>query len=173
MHASVTTIHIILIPSQSTLDEDAHVVHSPVHEVCNDSEASQQSHDVLSESDESQGTNGSDSETDASSDKSSCSSASSRAVLSTTPSESSSINLDDFLGYLPPSYPLTFPSFKLVGDNIDKEVKPRDMRSDHQTKSLHYFHSYAVLDRIDLSGVSDIVTIPEVSEVNLGQFHKK
>ncbi len=41
------------------------------------------------------------------------------------------------------------------------------MRSDHQTKSLHYFHSYAVLDQIDLSGVSDIVTIPKVSDVNL------
>ena len=41
------------------------------------------------------------------------------------------------------------PLYKLVGDNIDKVVKPRHMRIDHQAKSLHYFHSYAVKDRID------------------------
>lgn len=36
------------------------------------------------------------------------------------------------------------PTYKLVGDNIDKSVKPREMRIDHQTHSLHYFHTYAV-----------------------------
>ena len=39
--------------------------------------------------------------------------------------------------------------FKLVGDNIDKTVKPRDMRLSHQSSSLHYFHVYAVKDRVD------------------------
>lgn len=39
--------------------------------------------------------------------------------------------------------------FKLVGDNIDKNVRPRYLRSSiHRTESLHYFHSYAVRDRI-------------------------
>ena len=33
-------------------------------------------------------------------------------------------------------------TYKVVGDNIDKEVRPRQMRSDHQTRSLHYFHIY-------------------------------
>lgn len=47
------------------------------------------------------------------------------------------------------------PTFKIVGDNIDKHVKPRDMRLDHQSQSLHYFHAYAVRDRIDLSSFSN------------------
>ena len=42
----------------------------------------------------------------------------------------------------------------LVGDNLDKHIKPRDMRIDHQSKSIHYFHSYAALNRIDVSGAS-------------------
>lgn len=37
-------------------------------------------------------------------------------------------------------------TFKLVGDNIDKEVQPREMHSDYQSRSLHYFHTYAVKD---------------------------
>ena len=42
-------------------------------------------------------------------------------------------------------------TFKLVGDNnIDKNVKPDDMRHDNQSKSLHYFHTYALSDRIDM-----------------------
>ena len=45
--------------------------------------------------------------------------------------------------------------FKIVGDNLDKTVKPRHMRSDNQNKSLHYFHSMAVKDRIDFSSLSD------------------
>ena len=45
--------------------------------------------------------------------------------------------------------------YKLVGDNLDKNVKPRYRRIDHQTLSLHFFHCYAVKDRIDLSHVSD------------------
>lgn len=42
-------------------------------------------------------------------------------------------------------------SYKLVGDNIDKDIKPRNMRIDHRTKSLHYFNAYAIKDRIDTS----------------------
>ena len=45
--------------------------------------------------------------------------------------------------------------FKIVGDNMDKTVKPRDMRSDRQTRSLHYFHLYAVHDRVDASCLSE------------------
>ena len=36
--------------------------------------------------------------------------------------------------------------FKLAGDNLDKNVKPRDMRSDHQTESFHFFNTLAVKD---------------------------
>ena len=45
--------------------------------------------------------------------------------------------------------------YKLVGDNLDKNIAPRYRRIDHQTQSMHFFHCYAVHDRIDLSDVSD------------------
>ena len=44
--------------------------------------------------------------------------------------------------------PAEWTGFKIVGDNIDKTVRPRHMRSDRQAESLHYFHSYAVKDRV-------------------------
>ena len=45
--------------------------------------------------------------------------------------------------------------FKLVGDNIDKNYRPSFHRLDKKTTSIHYFHFYAVQDRIDLSSCSD------------------
>ena len=58
-------------------------------------------------------------------------------------------------------------TFKLVGDNIDKNVRPREMRSEHQTRSLHYFHAYAVRDRVDMSTFSNDAQLPVASAVNL------
>ena len=55
--------------------------------------------------------------------------------------------------------------FKLVGDNIDKNVRPRHMRQDKQTLSMHYYHSYAVRDRVSISGLSD--AIPDLKNVPL------
>lgn len=49
----------------------------------------------------------------------------------------------------------SYPHYLLVGDNLDKNISPRDMRVGNQVKSLHYFHSYAVHDRIDVSDLSD------------------
>ena len=45
--------------------------------------------------------------------------------------------------------------FKLVGDNVDKNVKPSLQRFDNKTNSLHYFHYYTILDRLDLSKCSE------------------
>ena len=58
--------------------------------------------------------------------------------------------------------------FKLVGDNLDKNIKPRYMRSDRQTTSLHYFHVYAVLDRVDVSAMSNQVSFvdSQASDLN-------
>ena len=44
--------------------------------------------------------------------------------------------------------------FKIVGDNLDKYVKPRYMRVNKQAQSLNYFNCYAVKDRIDSSSLS-------------------
>jgi L1 cell adhesion molecule like protein len=45
--------------------------------------------------------------------------------------------------------------FKVVGDNIDKNIRPSFQCSERQTKSLHYFHSFAIKDRVDLHNCSD------------------
>lgn len=45
--------------------------------------------------------------------------------------------------------------FRICGDNIDKTIRRRHMRSDRGTISLHYFHSFAVQNRVDFSGLSD------------------
>lgn len=47
--------------------------------------------------------------------------------------------------------------YKIVGDNIDKNIRPSFQRVNHQTKSLHYFHSFAAMDRIDFSNLSNVV----------------
>lgn len=45
--------------------------------------------------------------------------------------------------------------YKFVGDNIDKSIKPRFQRYENKGQSLHYFHAYAVRDRVDLAKFSD------------------
>lgn len=48
-------------------------------------------------------------------------------------------------------------SYKITGDNIDKNVRPRYMRvKKFQTQSLHLFHSFAVADRIDTTLFPDV-----------------
>ncbi len=54
--------------------------------------------------------------------------------------------------------------FKIVGDNIDKNVRRSFQRVDRQTQSLHYFHSYAVRDRVSLSAYSDFP--PDKPDIN-------
>ena len=49
-------------------------------------------------------------------------------------------------------------SFKLVGDNIDKHVKPREMR---ESQSLHYFNSYAVKSRLPHANKSETASLPD------------
>lgn len=46
--------------------------------------------------------------------------------------------------------------YTLCGDNIDKNVRRRYQRYDKSTISLHYFHMYAVKNRIDVSHLSDV-----------------
>ena len=45
--------------------------------------------------------------------------------------------------------------YKFLGDNVDGKVTPRFMRSDNQSKEFHYFHQYAVRDRVDMSHLSE------------------
>ena len=45
--------------------------------------------------------------------------------------------------------------YKFVGDNIDKNVKPSLQRHELRDQSLHYFHGYAVWDRVNFPGLSN------------------
>ncbi len=49
----------------------------------------------------------------------------------------------------------SWPGYKFVGDNIDKRVKPSRQRAELKGLDLHYFHGYAVRDRLDMSKMSD------------------
>ena len=45
--------------------------------------------------------------------------------------------------------------FKLVKDNINKNIHPNFQQKDHQTMSYHYCHAFAVKDCVELSTCSD------------------
>jgi len=45
--------------------------------------------------------------------------------------------------------------FVIVGDNLDKNLRPSHQREDRQTQSLHVFHSCAIKNRVDVSSLSD------------------
>ena len=45
--------------------------------------------------------------------------------------------------------------FTIVGDNLDMNVHRRHTRIKQQTRSLHYFQTYAVKDRVNLSHLTD------------------
>ena len=45
--------------------------------------------------------------------------------------------------------------FVIVGDNINKNVRPLFQRGDFQTESWHCFHSYAVANRVDVIHLSN------------------
>lgn len=82
--------------------------------------------------------------------ESSSSNSSSSSIVCTTDDAETESNSSVIVTQMP-----KLVTYKLVGDNIDKDVKPRQMRFDYQTRSLHYFHTYALQDRVDLSSLSD------------------
>ena len=60
-------------------------------------------------------------------------------------------------------------TFCICGDNIDKSTKPRYMRyGRNKANSIHYFHSYAVADRINVSNLSE--TAPPLPNVSAEQL---
>lgn len=53
--------------------------------------------------------------------------------------------------------------YSIVGDNIDKFVRPRYMRVGTGNEQLHYFHYFAVADRVDASNLSSTPPKPPSS----------
>lgn len=49
--------------------------------------------------------------------------------------------------------------FKIVGDNVDKNVKASFQRHEIKSQSLHYFHCYAVRDRVPTDSFSDLTPV--------------
>ena len=45
--------------------------------------------------------------------------------------------------------------YKIVGDNIDKNVKSRYAHQERKTVSMHYYHSFGVRDRVSMLGLSE------------------
>jgi len=60
-----------------------------------------------------------------------------------------------------------FSTYKLVGDNLNKYVKPREMRSDVQSHMLNYFNDIAVQNRVDGSQLDDCPSIPDPSSIDV------
>lgn len=52
-------------------------------------------------------------------------------------------------------YLMRHKGYRLCGDNIDKNVRTRHMRLESRNQSLHYFHLYAVENRVDFVSLSD------------------
>lgn len=68
--------------------------------------------------------------------------------------------------------------FVLMTDNVHKNFRRSHQRIDRQTQSLHYCHSCAVKNRVDVSGLSDKPAAAEISvdtfiptDDNLKQLH--
>lgn len=82
------------------------------------------------------------------------------AVLSTSESTLESHNIPNWTG------------FKIVGDNVDKNFRPSTQCHDNKTQSMHWFHLYAVKDRIDLSSYSDSTPSSDTIDVNKLLIHQ-
>ena len=66
--------------------------------------------------------------------------------------------------------PATMLRFRLVDDNSDKTARPRHMRVDHQSLSLHYFHVYAVQDCISFQHLSNMPRLVTVEVIDVNKF---
>ena len=97
---------------------------------------------------------------------SSCDSIPSPSFSSLSDSSAKEVPLQD-LAEIPPQILPDFPGFKIVGDNIDKHVKPRDMRLDAQAKSLNFFNYYAVKSRVDISNLDDSPCLPDFASFEM------
>ena len=58
-------------------------------------------------------------------------------------------------------------SYIIVGDNLDKNIHPRFMTKCKQGESLHFFHAYAALDRIDFTHLNNDEPIGQTDKLSL------
>ena len=60
--------------------------------------------------------------------------------------------------------------FRIVGDNWDLEVKARYQTKSQNNKSLHYFHAYAVKDRIVSEEPENSIPQKSIDEIEMEEF---
>ena len=68
-----------------------------------------------------------------------------------------------------PSYSC-IPTYILVTNNLDKSINPRFMTSENQHQSLHYIHSYAVLDRVNCFHLPYDAPVGDIKELGPSTF---
>ena len=56
--------------------------------------------------------------------------------------------------------------YRLCGDNIDKNIHNRHLRSDRRNQSVYFFHVYAVENRIEVSHLSDMSMPRPISDLD-------
>ena len=61
-------------------------------------------------------------------------------------------------------------TYIIVGDNLEKTISPRYMRSDHQKQSIHYFHMYAALDHVNAIDLPADHPVGDISTTPLTEF---
>lgn len=61
-------------------------------------------------------------------------------------------------------------SCRIVGDNWDLEVKARYQTKSQTNKSLHYFHAYAVKDRVVANGMDNKEPQKSIDEIEMQEF---
>ena len=59
---------------------------------------------------------------------------------------------------------------RIVGDNWDLEVKARCQTKSQTNKSLHYFHAYAVKDRVISKGLDNTRPQKSIDEVEMQEI---
>lgn len=57
-----------------------------------------------------------------------------------------------------------------MGDNWDLEVKARYQTKSQNNKSLHYFHAYAVKDRVSAQGLDNTGPQKSIDEIEMQEF---
>ena len=57
-----------------------------------------------------------------------------------------------------------------MGDNIDKRITPRTMMVDNQVRSLHYFHAFTALSRVETLHLDDTKPIGDIKALPLSTF---
>ena len=57
-----------------------------------------------------------------------------------------------------------------MGDNWDLEVKERYQTKYQNNKSLHYFHAYAVKDRVAAQGLDNKRPQKSIGEIEMREF---